>query len=66
MKDKYNYQRSIAFTEKMKDKIQDAAETLNVSFSDIVRGCVENDLDKLIDREIKRTKRRTRTHTDTT
>ena len=64
MKDKYNYQRSIAFTEKMKDKIQDAAETLNVSFSDIVRGCVENDLDKLIDREIKRTKRRTRTHTE--
>ena len=64
MKDKYNYQRSIAFTEKMKDKIQDAAETLNVSFSDIVRGCVENDLDKLIDRENKRTKRRTRTNTE--
>lgn len=46
--------KSVNFTDEM-------ADTLNVSFQDVVRECVDIELPKLIDRERKRTKRRTRT-----
>lgn len=58
--------KSVNFTDEMADKIQTVADTLNVSFQDIVRECVDVELPKLIDRERKRTERRTRTNTDTT
>lgn len=51
--------KSVNFTDKMADKIQTVADTLNVSFQDIVRECVDIELPKLIDRERKRTKRAT-------
>ncbi|MDE2674715.1 MAG: hypothetical protein OXH65_06360 [Paracoccaceae bacterium] len=57
MRHRLTQQKSISFTEDMMDKIQTTADTLNVSFQDIVRECVEIELPKLIDRERKRTKR---------
>jgi len=47
-------------TETMHEKIKDTAKRFNVSISEIVRECITNDLPKLIDRETKRTKRRTK------
>jgi hypothetical protein len=57
MKHRLTIGKSVNFTEELADKIQNAADTLNVSFQDVVRECVEIELPKLIDRERKRTKR---------
>lgn len=64
MRRKLDIGRSVNFDKELHDKIKDAAKRFNVSFGTIVRECCENDLPKLIDRENKRTKRRTRTHTE--
>lgn len=64
MRQRLTAAKSVNFTDEMADKIQTAADTLNVSFQDIVRECVDIELPKLIDRERKRTKRRTRAHTE--
>ena len=53
MRQKYEVQKSIGFTEDLVDKIETAAEKLNSNFSEIVRECVINDLPKLIDRETR-------------
>ena len=49
--------KNISFTRQNADKIQTLAEQLNVSFQDIVRECVEIELPKLTQRELRRTKR---------
>lgn len=59
MRERFDVQACVYMTESMQDKIKDAARRLNVSFSEVVRECVQNDLTKLLDRETKRTKRRT-------
>ena len=59
MRPKLNIRKSVNFTQELYDKIIDAAKQLNVSFGAIIRGCVQNDLDKLIAREKAKTKRRT-------
>ena len=56
LREKHTKQRSVSFTEEMHDKIEATAKRFNVSFGSIVRACVENDLNKLIDRESKRRK----------
>ena len=58
MRQKYEVQKSIGFTEDLVDKIETAAEKLNSNFSEIVRECVINDLPKLIDRETRARKLR--------
>ena len=54
--EKLTKQRSISFTDEMHEKIEAASKRFDVSFGSIVRACVENDLNKLIDRESKRRK----------
>lgn len=49
-------QKAISFSGEIAEKIQVEAERLNVSFSEIVRECVINDLPRL--RERKRIKKR--------
>ena len=54
--EKLTKQRSISFTDEMHEKIEATARRFDVSFGSIVRACVDNDLNKLIDRESKRRK----------
>lgn len=54
MREKLEIPKQISFTQKMANKIQNAADLFNVSFPEIVRECVEQELDKLIDREKSR------------
>ena len=54
MREKLEVPKQISFTKKMANKIQRISDTLNVSFPEIVRECVERELDKLIDRETRR------------
>ena len=54
MRKKLEIKKQISFTVKMSGKIQRAATALNVSFPEIVRECVDKELDRLIDRETKR------------
>lgn len=54
MRERFKKQKSVKMTTEMHDKIDKAANDLDVSFGDIVRGCIERELDKLIDREKKR------------
>lgn len=54
MREKLDVKKQISFTEKMAGKIQRTADTLNVSFPEIVRECIDKELDKLIDRETRR------------
>lgn len=60
MRERYNFKHSIGFTETLGRKIQDTADKLSWNFSDVVRECVELELPRLIDRETKRIKRRTK------
>lgn len=56
---RYSRQKCVSFSDEIADKLEAAARRLKVSCSAIIRECVTNDLDKLIQRESKRTKRRT-------
>lgn len=56
---KYPRQESVSLTDETADKLEAAATRLKVSKSAILRACVEESLDKLVQRESKRTKRRT-------
>ena len=58
MRERLSIQKPIGFTESMAEKIQAEADRLDVSFSEIVRACVENDLPRLRERERKRIKKR--------
>ena len=59
MRERYTVKQSIGFTESQAKKIRDAADKLGWRFSDIVRECTATELPRLLDRENKRTKRRT-------
>ena len=58
-REKLGYQVHTSLTEKEKDKLNDAAQRLGLSRSELIRLCVLNELPKMLDRENKRTKRRT-------
>lgn len=58
MRQRLAIQKAISFSEEIAEKIQVEAERLNVSFSEIVRECVINDLPRLRERERKRIKKR--------
>ena len=54
MRERLSVQKAISFSE----TIQDEADRLNVSFSEIVRECVTSDLPRLKDRFRKRFRKR--------
>ncbi len=54
MRARLKVKQNIAFTEKMADAIKDIATQEDVSFADVVRECVENDLPRLRERLKKR------------
>ena len=56
---KYPRQKQVSLPDELADKIEAAAQRFKVSSSAIIRACIEESLDKLIQRESKRTKRRT-------
>lgn len=58
MRERLTVQQTIYFTESMAEKIQAEVERLGVSFSEIVRDCVENDLPRLRERNRKRVLKR--------
>ena len=58
-REKLDYQVHTSLTEKERDKLNDAAKRLGLSRSELIRLCVLNELPKMLDRESKRTKRRT-------
>ena len=58
-REKLDYQVHTSLTEKERDKLNDAAQRLGLSRSELIRLCVLNELPKMLDRESKRTKRRT-------
>ena len=60
MRERYTERLTINLTETLKDKIRNAADKLNWNVSDVVRECVQVELSRLIDRETKRIKRRTK------
>ena len=58
-REKLDYQVHTSLTEKERDKLNDAAKRLGLSRSELIRICTLNELPKMLDRESKRTKRRT-------
>ena len=58
-REKLGYQVHTSLTEKERDKLNDAAKRLGLSRSELIRLCILNELPKMLDRESKRTKRRT-------
>ena len=58
-REKLDYQVHTSLTEKERDRLNDAAKRLGLSRSELIRLCVLNELPKMLDRESKRTKRRT-------
>ena len=56
---KYPRQKQVSLSDETADKLEAAAKRLKVSSSAIIRECIEESLDKLVQRESKRTKRRT-------
>ena len=58
-REKLGYQVHTSLTEKERDRLNDAAKRLGLSRSELIRICTLNELPKMLDRESKRTKRRT-------
>ena len=58
-REKLGYQVHTSLTEKERDRLNDAAKRLGLSRSELIRLCILNELPKMLDRESKRTKRRT-------
>ena len=58
MPKRYTIQKAISFSPESSRQIQEAADRFQLSFSEIVRLCCDNDLPKLIDRENARRRRR--------
>ena len=56
---KYPRQKQVSLPDELADKLEAASKRFKVSASAIIRACIEESLDKLIQRESKRTKRRT-------
>ena len=48
---------NVPMPEIMHDKITDAATRFNLTMAEVIRGCIQADIDKLIERESKRLKR---------
>ena len=59
MRERLTVKKPIAFAPSSADKIEDAAKRLKVSFAEIVRECVDVELPRLVQREIKRINRQT-------
>ena len=60
MREKLDVQKSIGFPQTLADQIEEAAEKLDTTFSEIVRECVLTNLPRLIEREKKKRTRRKR------
>ena len=58
MRERLNVSKTLSMSEKMADDVQRIATALKVSFADVVRECIENDLPKLKERERKRKRSR--------
>lgn len=54
MRERHTQQKTISFTKTMYEKIGKTASEFEVSFAEVVRECIDRELDKLIDREKKR------------
>ena len=59
MPKRYTEQKAISFTPESARQIQAAADRFQLTFSEVVRQCCNNDLPKFIDRENARRRRRT-------
>ena len=57
MRERLTKQASVYLPESLSEKIKAEAKRLGVSFSEIVRDCVENDLPRLRERNRKRIKK---------
>lgn len=58
MRERLNVSKTLSMSEKMANDVQRVATALQVSFADVVRECIENDLPKLKERERKRKRSR--------
>lgn len=58
MRERLNVSKTLSMSEKMAEDVQRVATSLKVSFADVVRECIENDLPKLKERERKRKRTR--------
>ena len=58
MRERLNISKTLSMSEKMAEDVQRVATSLKVSFADVVRECIENDLPKLKERERKRKRTR--------
>ena len=54
MRERHTQQKTISFTRTMYEKLGKAANEFEVSFAEVVRECIDRELDRLIDREKKR------------
>ena len=57
MRERLHISKTLSMSERMAEDVQRVATSLKVSFADVVRGCIENDLPKLKERERTRKKR---------
>ena len=58
MRERLKVSKTLSMSEKMAEDVQRVATSLKVSFADVVRECIENDLPKLKERERKRKRSR--------
>ena len=58
MRERLRISKTLSMSEKMAEDVQRVATSLKVSFADVVRDCIENDLPKLKERERKRKRMR--------
>ena len=58
MWERLHVSKTVLMSDKMSEDVQRIASTLKVSFANVVRECIENDLPKLKERERKRKRMR--------
>ena len=58
MRERLNVSKTLSRSEKMAEDLQRVATSLKVSFAEVVRECIENDLPKLKERQRKRKRTR--------
>ena len=58
MRERLRISKTLSMSEKMAEDVQRVATSLKVSFADVVRDCIENDLPRLKERERKRKRSR--------
>ncbi|MYB65658.1 hypothetical protein F4X73_13290 [Candidatus Poribacteria bacterium] len=54
VRERHTQQKTISFTKTMYEKIRKAASEFEASFAEVVRECINRELDRFIDREKKR------------